>query len=268
MGRHLWVPSKAVGRPKLHLGGSDRDVGCLQHPRNDCENGQTAASSPFSTGGFDPLVDHLSSPTVIPEVPLGPMSLAASKEDPPADQDVGSPTIGPQRRITLSPSIVPSGDSAVFEESSFFTRNSQPLPSPAEVRAETERRHPGNPRNRNNPLPVHYPHLGLTVKYEGRAVTAEGQCLWVIRHFFGSTVPVPEVYGWTTDQGAAFIYMEYIPGETLEARWDQLSEPERLDICGQLRSMVGRIRTLEQVPGDRFIGRRPRRWLDIRTHVS
>lgn len=212
---------------------------------------------------------------VAPNVPLGTVlpvskegiSTADYKNDsihpPPiqsADSVASSPMTAsdgkvPQHRITLSTTIIPSGDSVVFRDSSFFARNLQPLPSPAEVYQKAEQRNPANPRSQLNPRPVHYPRLGLTVKYGARVVIAEGQCLWAIRHLLGNTVPVPEVYGWTTDQGVVFIYMEHIRGETLESQWDQLSEPERLDICGQLRSMVCRIKSLEQVPGDCFVGK-------------
>jgi len=156
----------------------------------------------------------------------------------------------PSRAQTQHP--VPLGSCPMVTSRSVASHS--PPPSPDEVRVETERRHPSNPRNGYSPLPVHYPHLGLTVKYGERVVISEGQCLWAIRRLFGSAVPVPEVYGWVVDQGVVFVYMEHIPGETLENRWDQLSEPERLDICRQLRLMIGRIRSLEQEPGNCFIG--------------
>jgi len=154
--------------------------------RRDRGNGQVTVSPLFFAAHF------LTSPTATPNSPLGLMSDTSG--DPPtihykdvsihrADSTTSSDGIVsdgdvPQRCVAFSPLTIPSEDSVVFKELSFFTRNSQPLPSPDEVRVETERRHPGNPRNGYSPLPVHYPHLGLTVKYGERVVISEGQCLW------------------------------------------------------------------------------------------
>ena len=212
---------------------------------------------------------HLSSPVAAPNAPVGPIS-PVPKEDPPtannesdsilatnpaaSSRGIVSDGIVPQRCIAPSPSIIPPGVLVVIKKTSFFARNPQPLPSPGEVRAEVGREHPGNLRNGYSPLPVHCPHLGLTVNYGEGVVTTEGKRLWTICRIFRSAVPVPEVYGWTINQGVVFIDVEPIMGETLENQWDQLSEFERLDICRQLRSTGDRIRSLELVPGDCFIG--------------
>ncbi|KAG8760738.1 hypothetical protein FRC11_015015, partial [Ceratobasidium sp. 423] len=153
----------------------------------------------------------------------------------------------------FSPLALPSGESVVFQDSSFFRRNcSTLLPSPADVLAEAHRRSGGV--KKFTPLPVHYPELGLTVKYGRRVYITEGQCLWAVKNLFGDEVPVPEVYGWTKEEGDTYIYMEHIPGDTLSERWDSLSDIDRQNICRQLRTMVTRIRTLELPPEGGFIG--------------
>lgn len=157
--------------------------------------------------------------------------------------------------VELLPSILPSGDSVVFESSSFFTRRhpTPSFPSPAKVLTEAIRQSPIP--QRCTPLPVHFPSLGLTVKYGRNVSVSEGQCLWAIRKLLGGSVPVPEVYGWTTDDSGVYIYMEYIEGETLEAQWEHFSDEDKGSVCHQLRATVGQLRRLKQVPGDLFIGK-------------
>ncbi len=156
-----------------------------------------------------------------------------------------------QHNMQVSLSTIPSGDSVVFGSSSFFKggRVSRTLPSPDEIRRTAS---PG--RNSGRPAPALFPSLGLLVKY-GRAITiAEGQSLWVIRKLLGHIVPVPEIYGWRTDGDETFIYMEHIQGDTLEKRWNTLTDEERADICCQLRKMVDSWRELRQGPPDDFVG--------------
>ncbi|CUA75541.1 hypothetical protein RSOLAG22IIIB_05939 [Rhizoctonia solani] len=158
-----------------------------------------------------------------------------------------------QKRALFFPSDMPSAECIVFKDSSFFQRNGSTsvLPSPSEVLAEA---HIRGVQTDFRPPPVHYPSLGLTVKYGHAVSTTEGRCLWAIRKSLGDAVPVPEVYGWTKEGGVSYIYMEYIPGETLSNRWDSLSDSEKRDICDQLRTMVGHLRTIQQPDGEKFIG--------------
>ncbi|CAE6426703.1 unnamed protein product [Rhizoctonia solani] len=151
------------------------------------------------------------------------------------------------------PSALPSGETVTFKNSSFFRRNgpTSMLPSPSDILAEAYRR---GVVKKINPPPVHYPSLGLTVKYGYRVSSSEGQCLWAFKRLPGNVVPVPEVYGWTTQAGFTFIYMELISGETLSDRWDSLSGSDKRDICGQLRAIVTHIRNIPQPYGDKFIG--------------
>jgi hypothetical protein len=164
--------------------------------------------------------------------------------------------------ITISPSILPSDESVVFQDSSFFKhRNSPPnLPSPAQVRAAAAEAanqtaniisHGHDP---NEASLVHFPSLDLVVKYSRYTTIAEGQSLWAIRHFLGDVVLVPEVYGWRRDGKSVFIYMQLMQGSTLEQRWETLSTGERAEICGQLSHMMQALHRLVQPQGDSFVG--------------
>lgn len=148
----------------------------------------------------------------------------------------------------LVPSLLPSADNISFRDSSFFVREDAQLPTPAEVR-----RAAGTNYRAGRPPPVLFPSLNLLVKYGSAITVAEEQCLWAIGRFVPD-VPVPEVYGWCRDNSETFIYMQLVGGITLEQSWPDLSVEERLDICKQLRHIVGNLRQLRQDPADQFIG--------------
>jgi hypothetical protein len=133
------------------------------------------------------------------------------------------------------------------QESTYFLRNGSEssLPLPAEVRANQRPGHYG---------PVQFESLSLLVKYGKDITIAEGQCLWALRRFLPSQVPVPDVYGWCEDNGEVFIYMELVRGVTLEKRWESLSKQERKIVCDQLRAMLLALRNLQQDPKDQFLG--------------
>ena len=135
----------------------------------------------------------------------------------------------------------------MFKESTYFLRNGpeSSLPLPAEVRANQGQGQYG---------PVQFESLNLLVKYGKDITVAEGQCLWALRRFLPSQVPVPEVYGWCEDNGEIFVYMELVKGVTLEKKWESLSEQEREIICDQLRVMSLSLRNLQQDPKDQFVG--------------
>jgi hypothetical protein len=67
-------------------------------------------------------------------------------------------------------------------------------------------------------------------------------------------VLVPEIYGWCEDGEEAFLYMELAKESTLEQRRNELSAPERSNICEQLDPMISALRVLKQDPMDYFIG--------------
>lgn len=83
--------------------------------------------------------------------------------------------------------------------------------------------------------PVYYEEQGLVFKFGKplEVTVAEGQCLSAPRRALPA-VPVPEVYGWTHDDSQTFIYMELVPGKTLERRWSHLNPAGRVDVCKQL----------------------------------
>lgn len=51
-----------------------------------------------------------------------------------------------------------------------------------------------------------------------------------------------------------FLYIEAIRGIMLEEVWPALNENERLNICGELQTILSNLRQLKQDPLDRFIG--------------
>lgn len=158
-------------------------------------------------------------------------------------------------QVEISTQTLPPAESATFLESSFFSRNGPgaELPSPANI---LELGIVQDPTLKDRDFafkPVRYEHLGLVVKY-GRApqvTVAEGQLLWALCRVLPA-VPVPEVYGWTHDNGQVFIYMELVQGVTLKQRWDLPDQEERVDVCKQLRVMISDLRKLRHTPGKIF----------------
>ncbi|WEW57591.1 hypothetical protein PRK78_003058 [Emydomyces testavorans] len=163
----------------------------------------------------------------------------------------------------LTPSMLPNDPNADFRDSSFFQRFSQ-LPTPSEVRAEAKAQHLAgtSPDKRYGlvgpkfvkPPPVLFESLGLFVKWGYTVTIAEGQCLYALSRFLKGAVPVPEVYGWRTENEHVYIYMEALTGRTLEEAWDMLGVDDRDDICQELKTSFDNLRRLEQCPNDRFIG--------------
>ncbi|TVY19330.1 hypothetical protein LARI1_G002348 [Lachnellula arida] len=151
---------------------------------------------------------------------------------------------------SISVKMLPLDSSVVFNESTYFSEDgpNSSLPSPAIVRATQKA------RELLSSMTVRFEDLKLVVKYGTEITLAEAQCLWEIRRLLPNQVPVPEVYGWCEDGGEFFIYMELIQGETLENKWESLSKPERIDVCGQLRVMLSELRSLKQNPEDQFLG--------------
>ncbi|KAI1033310.1 hypothetical protein LB503_008415 [Fusarium chuoi] len=160
----------------------------------------------------------------------------------------------------LTPDRLPQGSSVTFFESNFFKRGlEQPnLPTPSEVLARPNYIQHPHAEGMKLRQPAVFKELGLVVKRSDNsdAIIREGQCLWAVRHFLPE-VPVPEVYGWTQENGVTFLYMEYIDGATLRDRWDTLSAIEKDGVCGQLKSMVTKMAHLRQAPDDPFIGKYP-----------
>jgi len=157
--------------------------------------------------------------------------------------------------IVLKLSELPNKDNFVFEDSSFFTNNATAtLPTPAEVRARARAAEESNRGPSYRPRPVKFESMNLLVKYGSAISIAEGQCLWAVRKHLQYEVPVPEIYGWCTDNREVFLYMELVQGDTLEERWGSMSAKEKDHLCLELSSMLLALRRLKQVWNESFVG--------------
>lgn len=180
---------------------------------------------------------------------------------------VQSPSSGTRERgpMRLTPSMVPSCSDYEVEDSSFFSRWDK-LPTPEDVRSQAYIQYTSgmNLDKRKTfsvagshvaPPPVLFKDMGLFVKWGTSARISEAQTLYAIRHILNGAVPVPEVYGWKTQGDEKFIYMEYIPGQSLESAWSTLGHDDRLVICRELRTICDNLCRLEQDPSDNFVGK-------------
>ena len=79
--------------------------------------------------------------------------------------------------------------------------------------------------------------------------------MWVIKKRFGRQIPVPELFGWRVHQGTVFIYMELIPGVTLQERWSDLNFSDKASICERLCQMISSLRQFQHESDDKFIGK-------------
>ncbi|KAF5667248.1 phosphotransferase family [Fusarium heterosporum] len=165
-----------------------------------------------------------------------------------------SPTVSSP---TISLTSLPSKSTVVFQYSSFFSQNNgHPLPTLSEVLATSAVQNSSEDHEKANPPPVFFKSLGLAVKF-GRDETvsvSEGQCLWALRRLLPE-VPVPEIYGWSTEDGYVLLFMEMVKGITVEKRWPSMTKDEKTSFWGTLKSVVSNLRTLSQDPDDRFLGR-------------
>ncbi|KAJ7481460.1 kinase-like domain-containing protein [Mycena latifolia] len=155
----------------------------------------------------------------------------------------------PQELIHVDSSLIPN-EAVVFDN---WTR-SNPLPTPAEVRtASPDFAVPLAIKFRHKVL--HFPNLGLVVKYGRDISISEGQTLWVLKKHCPQ-VRVPEVYGWCQDEeGETFLYMEYLEGRTLESCIETLADEELRAVAVQVALMMRDVRSLRQSPGsDIFVG--------------
>ncbi|KAF2722519.1 kinase-like protein [Polychaeton citri CBS 116435] len=104
-----------------------------------------------------------------------------------------------------------------------------------------------------------FPEQQLAVKY-GREVTVdEAIAMWTVRKLLVDKLPVPELYGWRIRDRNVLIYMELIPGVTLERRWDEadFGEVGKAAVCKELNGMLTLLHQLRQEPSDAFIGSIP-----------
>ncbi|KAH6952099.1 phosphotransferase enzyme family protein [Fusarium avenaceum] len=158
---------------------------------------------------------------------------------------------------TISLASLPSEATEVFKCSSFFSRNNgYSLPTLLEVLARSAVQNSSEDHEKANPPPVFFESLGLVVKF-GRAETvsiSEGQNLWAVGRLLPE-VPVPEIYGWSTENGYVLVYMEVVRGITIEKHWASMTEDEKIGFWDTLKSMVSNLQTLSQDLNDQFLGR-------------
>lgn len=144
----------------------------------------------------------------------------------------------------------------VYPKSTFFQESrASALPSPAEIRALSEATGHYRAKSLNRPPPVIMPSLGLAVKYGTDVTAAEAETQVLLHERLRDQVPIPEVFGWTEDQGQGFIYMSLIEGGTLQTRFGKMDESERQAVCNELKDMVKAWRALPQEETDTYIGR-------------
>ncbi|KOS47034.1 hypothetical protein ACN38_g1999 [Penicillium nordicum] len=175
--------------------------------------------------------------------------------------------------VRLTPSMIPDACNFDAKDSSFFNRWSE-LPSPEEVRKTTEDHSLDNRKNltyagrhMKPPLAV-FDHMGLVVKWGVLVNIHEAQSTYAVYHLLNGRVPVPEIFGWRTDGGEKFIYMQYVQGQTLEKAWDSLQLTDRDTIARELRTICDNLRQLEQDHSDKFIGNVMRKSIYDRVFAS
>ncbi|ODA77339.1 hypothetical protein RJ55_06967 [Drechmeria coniospora] len=160
----------------------------------------------------------------------------------------------------------------IFPESSFFRESrASALPTPAEVREANKQSGYPEATCFYRPPPVVMPLLGLLVKYGAKVTLSEIQSQIMVRSRLDGQVPVPEVFGWTEDEGQFFIYMALIDGETLQDRWGGMNEEERLAVCEELRSMAKAWRNMKQEGNERYVGslgKQPLKDVFLRNHTK
>ncbi|OAX82368.1 hypothetical protein ACJ72_03285 [Emergomyces africanus] len=162
--------------------------------------------------------------------------------------------------------MLPNSPNEEFRQSSFFKTWPQ-LPSPEDVRAQARAQYlagSGLDKRKTfgkilegpqwNPPPAAFPSMGLFVKWGSNITIAEGQSLYAVRHFLKGSVPVPELYGWRTNGGEVFLYMELVQGQTLEKAWDSMNPKDCAQVCLELHTCISNLRLLRQDPQDPFIG--------------
>lgn len=155
---------------------------------------------------------------------------------------------------------IPSEPTVVFRDSSLFAdseikEGNIRLPNLSEVLAESQAQNSPEAHKKPNPPPVYFESLGLVVKF-GRDDTvsiSEGQCLWALRTLLPS-VPVPVIYGWSTEQEYVLLYMEKVKGVTVEKVWPTMTDDQKNAFWRNLQFVVSELRTLSQDPDNQFLG--------------
>lgn len=165
---------------------------------------------------------------------------------------LSSPTV--EVDVEVDRRILPCAANDTFHEASFFKSPGAFLPSPAQVREDAKERMQDQDDPTSRLEVMQYPALGLVVKFGHDITVAEGQCLWFMKRYL-RYVPVPEIFGWKTDGGQTFLYMQYVHGDTVAERWTALSELHRAALVAQLRRATTALKSLRQPRQPYFLGR-------------
>jgi hypothetical protein len=155
----------------------------------------------------------------------------------------GERPLNPLPMAILGAPILPEGYSVFF--SNWYGPDE--LPSPEEVMAHHDIIDSGR-----RSIVVRFVHLNLVVKYGRSVKITEGQALWLINNY--TDVRAPTLYGWFQAGDVMFLYMSLADGVSLQRRWPELSEEEKLDVCDQLRQMLDSMRSLRSPPIETNIG--------------
>jgi len=138
-----------------------------------------------------------------------------------------------------------------FRDTSFFTSANSNLPSAADVL----KRHAQDSESPHG-IAI-FEDLALVVKFGqpshvhlDNALTM--RALW--QAFPNREIPVPEVFGWRSEDNKNFIYMSLVPGKHLYEVWTTLSLLEKESICKDLGSIQGYLRRLRPESEETFIG--------------
>jgi aminoglycoside phosphotransferase (APT) family kinase protein len=150
---------------------------------------------------------------------------------------------------------LPYGDSITFLQSSYL-RSHHRLPSPDEVRAKSrEGIQIGEYVNDLATSIVRYPELNILVKFGVEVTQSEAQSLLVANTFLRHKVPVPELFGWCRSDREFFIYMQLIPGPTLEECWPAMTEMQKIKVCSELAQVFRNLHSLKRTQNDTFVGK-------------
>ncbi|KAI0469285.1 phosphotransferase enzyme family protein [Xylaria cf. heliscus] len=143
----------------------------------------------------------------------------------------------------------------VFPDSAFFReRRAAALPTPAQVRDINAKNRGKDKVGFDRPPPVKIESLGLFIKYGTHVTVTEIRTQMMVREKLMGRVPVPEVFGWTQDQGQTFLYMSLVHGDPLHERWPTMTRDERSQICAELRWTANAWKSLKQDEDDCYIG--------------
>ena len=164
--------------------------------------------------------------STIPSTEMSPINGARSKE------------------TSISQGWLPDNqkDETDFSESSFFNMPGRELPSPSTI-------------STSRGGVVTFSEIQLMNKLGPNVTIDEAVTMWAIKKRFGRQIPVPELFGWRVYQATVFIYMELIPGVTLQERWSDLNFSDKASICERLRQMISSLRQFQHESDDKFIGK-------------